>query len=219
MNDEGIEVLDPVLLTHKHHDHVGGIKDIQELFKGKQVRFHITDPVGAAFEGFKGISDGQKFEVEGATLQAIHTPGHTLDHCCFLLEEEGCLFSGDSVLGDGSSTVFEDLSSYMSSLIKLRQFGDQIRMICPAHGNTIDNPLDKIDEYIRHRMEREQQIVQLLKSKGPLNIKEIVSILYARYPANVHAAAEKSVLHHLKKLIKDRKVPEAQEDGRYGFYE
>jgi predicted transcriptional regulator YheO len=105
----------------------------------------------------------------------------------------------------------------MSSLIKLRQFGDQIRMICPAHGNTIDNPLDKIAEYIRHRMEREQQIVQLLKSKGPLNIKEIVSILYARYPANVHAAAEKSVLHHLKKLIKEGNVTEAQEDGRYNL--
>lgn len=44
------------------------------------------------------IEDGQVFKVEGATLRAYRTPGHTKDHMVFVLDEEDAMFTGDSML-------------------------------------------------------------------------------------------------------------------------
>ncbi|KAK1919828.1 hypothetical protein P3342_002121 [Pyrenophora teres f. teres] len=86
-----------VLLTHWHGDHTGG--NIPEV-------------------GHRDISDGQLFHVEGATLVAVHTPGHAEDHMCFVLKEENSMFTGDNILGTGTSAV-EDLGIFMSSLQKM----------------------------------------------------------------------------------------------------
>ncbi|GMF79532.1 unnamed protein product [Aspergillus oryzae] len=78
------------LLTHWHHDHVNGIPDLRKLCP--QVTIYKNQPN----EGQSGIEDGQVFSVEGATLKAFHTPGHTVDHMIFVLEEEDAIFTGDS---------------------------------------------------------------------------------------------------------------------------
>lgn len=79
-----------VLLTHWHGDHVGGISDLKRLCP--QVIVHKHDPE----DGQEDIYDGQVFCVEGATLKACHTPGHTYDHMAFIVEEEDALITGDS---------------------------------------------------------------------------------------------------------------------------
>lgn len=78
------------ILTHWHGDHVDGLPDLLTICPGAQVFKHQPEP------SQKNIEDGQIFSVEGATLTALHTPGHTVDHMAFLLEEENAIFTGDS---------------------------------------------------------------------------------------------------------------------------
>ncbi|KAK1036464.1 hypothetical protein LTR74_018853, partial [Friedmanniomyces endolithicus] len=103
-----------VLVTHWHGDHSGGIPDIVRMYPQVQEDVYKNDPEA----GQQDIADGQVFEVEGATVTAVHAPGHSHDHICFVLEEEGAMFTGDNILGHGTSAV-EDLGLFMSSLHKM----------------------------------------------------------------------------------------------------
>jgi endoribonuclease LACTB2 len=153
------------------------------------------------------------------------------------------LFSGDCVLGCGT-TVFDDLYDYMNSLKSLRTMmlpstatikTDQrepvIDTIYPGHGKVIKgNALEKVDEYIAHRMQREEQIYQVLvaeqqKQKQHSNSRvqssdnpqraaggagltswEIVGRVYGPISFFVKVSAQWNVLHHLTKLEKEGKA-------------
>eukprot|EP00002_Diphylleia_rotans_P022678 TRINITY_DN4449_c0_g1_i6.p1 TRINITY_DN4449_c0_g1~~TRINITY_DN4449_c0_g1_i6.p1 ORF type:complete len:201 (+),score=44.84 TRINITY_DN4449_c0_g1_i6:52-654(+) len=133
MKDGGCKSLDSILITHWHHDHVDGLPSILQRFGKSTVwkmkRPHNDEtPQGIEYEF---LNDGQVFKVEGATLRAIHTPGHSDDHTCFYFEEEKALFGGDCVLGIGSA-VFNDLYSYMHSLKTILDLKPE--RIYSAHG-------------------------------------------------------------------------------------
>jgi glyoxylase-like metal-dependent hydrolase (beta-lactamase superfamily II) len=149
---------------------------------------------------------------EGATLRAIFAPGHAPDHLCFLLEEERALFSGDNVLGVGTTVIpleHGDLLDYLASLEKL--LAEAPRRIYPAHGPVIEDGPAKLREYLAHRREREQQILEALRRAD--RIAGIVKIVYAAYPAALHAAAGQSVASHLVKLEREGRVRRSAADG------
>ena len=193
----------PVLLTHWHYDHVGGINQVTELCPQATFSkyYHSND------EGnFLPIRDGDVFAVEGGNVKAVHTPGHTTDHMAFFMEDSGILFTGDSVLGQGTA-VFANLSTYISSLKKQLELNP--KTIYPGHGPVVHHAKDKIEEYIRHRQQREDEIIKVLKDAGvdaQLNPKDIVKIIYARYPQSLWPAAERGVEHHLEKLNDEGKA-------------
>jgi ribonuclease/clavin/mitogillin len=111
-------------------------------------------------------------------LKIKHTPGHTTDHVCLLLEEECALFSGDCILGE-TSAVFEDLHDYLISLNKILK--EKSKLIYPGHGPLVENPNVKIQAYIEHRNFRESQILAFLESKKgqKQNVMDIVESMYA----------------------------------------
>ncbi|OTB13807.1 hypothetical protein K445DRAFT_319700 [Daldinia sp. EC12] len=188
------------LLTHWHHDHTGGVGQLLE--HSPQTAIYKNQPT----EGQLDISDGQKFEVEGATLTAVHTPGHTVDHMAFILQEEDALFTGDNVLGQGTS-VFEDLGTYLKSLAKMEMLvGGRAY---PAHGPVLPQASATIAEYISHRHQREQQVLQTLGSDKDRRLwtpMDLVKVIYRDVPEALHVPAANGVVQILRKLRDDDKV-------------
>ena len=190
------------ILTHWHHDHVKGIDDLLRIFPAATVYKNQPD------DNQSDIYDGQIFRIEGATLRAFHCPGHTVDHMALVLEEEDAMFTGDNVLGHGTA-VFEDLAVYTDSLTKMQnQFTGRAY---PGHGAVIENGRSKIEEYIKHRQEREEQVLSVLGQDNPgkgnsWKSMELVKVIYKDYPESLHVPAEGGLLKMLKKLKQDGKV-------------
>lgn len=196
-----------ILLTHAHPDHIGGAPSIIETHGAMRVSKRPWPAMDEhhALE-LTPIGDGAVVETEGATLRAVHTPGHAEDHLCYVLEEERALFSGDNVLGVGTTVIPPhggDLLEYMSSLDRL--LAEKPACIYPAHGPKIEDGTAKIREYIAHRLEREAQILEALDA-GLSRIEAIVKRVYAAYPEALHAPAAATVATHLLKLEREGRV-------------
>ncbi len=199
------------LMTHGHPDHVGGVADVRRLHPGLPLHKHPWPARdGQAGVPFLALADGDVVAGEGFTLRAIHTPGHAPDHLCFYLEEERALFTGDVILGVGTTVIPReggDLGHYLDSLRRLQAL--DLARIYPGHGPVIDEPQEKIAYYLAHRLARERQILDEL-SRGAGTVEAIVRSIYRDYPPNLHAAAAQSVGAHLDKLEREGRV---QRDG------
>lgn len=212
MERSGCTGLQEIVLTHGHADHMGGLRSVLERFGACPVSKLPWPGVDEEHDvPLRALADGARVGTEGATLRAIHTPGHAPDHLCFLLEEERALFSGDNVLGIGTTVIpatSGDLGAYLQSLGRMRESG--LTRIYPAHGPVIADGAAKIDEYLAHRLERERQIVTVLEG-GPARPDEIVRVVYAAYPAHLHGAAAQSVTQHLMKLEREERAARVDE--------
>lgn len=122
--------------------------------------------------------------------------------CCMYIKYINSVYS---LLGEGTA-VFEDLHTYMESLHKILQLKPTV--IYPGHGNVIENPVEKINYYIKHRNDRESQILDMFTKNPTSNLEaiDIVKELYVDTPKNLWAAATVNVTHHLNKLEKEGKL-------------
>jgi glyoxylase-like metal-dependent hydrolase (beta-lactamase superfamily II) len=208
MQRAGCERIAEIVCTHGHVDHIGGVRSVMARFGRVRVRKMPSALFDGPFAdlGAEPLAAGDVVRTEGATLRAIHAPGHAPDHLNFVLEEERALFSGDNVLGVGTTVIpaeSGDLGDYLRSLERL--LAEEPRRIYPAHGPVIENGAAKLREYIAHRGEREQQILRAL-ARGPQRAMEIVEVVYAAYPKALHAPAAQSVIQHLRKLVRERRA-------------
>ncbi|MGO9268485.1 MAG: MBL fold metallo-hydrolase [Candidatus Binataceae bacterium] len=202
---------DRVVITHAHQDHIGGMKDVTRLFGRLEVLkkpWPVAGPDDAAGVPLTPIDHDEVVATEGATLRGVFTPGHAPDHLCYYLVEEKAVFTGDVVLGAGTTIIPDgtgDLGQYMDSLRRLLAL--DVETIYPAHGPVIRDAKGKIREYIAHRELRERQVLAALKD-GPLEVPAIVKRIYTDVPQFLHAAAAQSVRSHLKKLQREGRVAE-----------
>lgn len=197
------------LITHWHPDHVGGIQDLRSICPDVAIhKYRLQDRSDS--DVMNPIRHEQMFEVEGATFTAHHCPGHTTDHMSFVLKEEDAMFTGDNVLGHGTA-VFEDLAVYLNSLHSMRE---QFRgRAYPGHGELIENGPGKIDEYIVHRQQREEELLRALKEVNKeATPMELVKVVYKDVPENLHEPAAGGVRQMLRKLEGEGKVTQSSQN-------
>ncbi|MBT8496063.1 MAG: MBL fold metallo-hydrolase [Deltaproteobacteria bacterium] len=196
-----------VLLTHHHGDHVGAARYIADQL-GVPVSAHpITAQLLGAGVVDRHLEDGQVVELAGEPrrrLRAVHTPGHAAGHLCFYEEETGSLVAGDMVAGIGTILIEPsegDMAEYLRSLERIKELSP--RFLLPAHGPLIADPMAKLDDYIRHRLWREQRVIEALRDSGGGSVDELVARAYRDVPPAVHPIAARSLLAHLRKLEDD----------------
>lgn len=207
--------LEYVLLTHWHGDHSGGVPDLISRFPYLADRIYKNSPE----HGQNPIEDGQQFGVSGATIRAVHTPGHSHDHMSFVLEEQSAMFTGDNVLGHGTTAV-EELGTWMESLRVMDDCDCEVGY--PAHGAEIPDLHSKIESELVQKERREKQILGKLndikqqdkatggngRRPGSVTVEELVKKMHG---GQVDKEVRKMALEPftdevLRKMLKDGKV-------------
>jgi glyoxylase-like metal-dependent hydrolase (beta-lactamase superfamily II) len=197
-----------IMCTHTHRDHSPAARPLAErtgapvIGCGPLALETVGPRADASFDGDYSpdgvLSDGESVEIDADPVIAVATPGHTSNHLCFAYR--GALFSGDHVMGWSTTVVVPpdgEMAAYLASLDKLRQRED--RVYYPAHGPAVMKPQQYVRQLVGHRMQREKQILGLVREK-PRPIPDIVANAYPGLDPRLTAAAGGSVLAHLVDL-------------------
>jgi glyoxylase-like metal-dependent hydrolase (beta-lactamase superfamily II) len=199
---EAMPRLTTILITHRHGDHAPAAVPLKRATGAR-----ILAPHGVLDDSLvdQRIAGGETIAIEDETLEVIATPGHTAEHVCFRTTA-GDLFTGDTVLGEGTTAIFPPDGS-------MRDYIDSLRVLL-AHDPKRDDAATLIAQYIAHRLEREQQVLDALAA-GATSAAAMRQHIYRDLDPRLDGAAEIQIAAHLIKLVEDGRVVE-KGSGEWG---
>ncbi|MHA6798028.1 MBL fold metallo-hydrolase [Bounagaea algeriensis] len=188
-----------ILLTHHHPDHTEGVAELAAR-TGAPVRALDADLCRSAAP----LRDGEVVDAAGMSLRVLATPGHTADSLCLhVAGAEPAVFTGDSVLGRGTTVVAAPdghLGSYLSSLRELAEFAEGTWAL-PGHGPELPDVAEAAAGYLRHREQRLEQVrAAVAEHSAAPTARQVVEVVYADVDPAVWPAAEQTVRAQLKYL-------------------
>lgn len=191
-----------ILITHRHGDHAPAAVPLKRATGAR-----ILAPHGVLDDSVvdERIAGGDTIAIEGETLHVIATPGHTSEHVCFLTSS-GDLFTGDTVLGEGTTAIFPPDGSMRDYIASLRVLlTHDPKRVFPAHGPAREDAAALIEQYIAHRLAREEEVMALL-AEEPMSVAAIRGRVYPDLDSRLHGAAEIQITAHLIKLAEEGRV-------------
>jgi len=201
-----------IAVTHTHADHAPGVAGLKERTGAEVLAFGPRDGLKVD----RKIGDGFTIEATEFRLSAVHTPGHASNHLCYYLHEERMLFTGDHI-NESATVVIRppdgDMTAYLASLEKVKKL--RLKSLAPGHGLLIENPVETIDWYIAHRLEREAKVLAALRAVGSAKIDDLVPVVYADVDEERHPIARHSLHAHLLKLALEGQVTGKTLSGRW----
>ncbi|NJN92781.1 MAG: MBL fold metallo-hydrolase [Anaerolineales bacterium] len=188
-----------VVVTHSHPDHSEGAPTLAHRLNVPLLSLGSPLPHN---DSLQIVLRPSTFDLEPSTLTILHTPGHTPDHLCLWWAEPRLLFAGDLVAGEGTVLIVPpdgDMAAYLDSLRAMLALSPQA--ILPGHGPVIEDAPALLQQYLDHRLQREQQVLALL-AQGYTTAAAIAAQIYADRPEAL-AIATLQVEAHLEKLRKE----------------
>jgi glyoxylase-like metal-dependent hydrolase (beta-lactamase superfamily II) len=229
----GEERVTQIIVTHTHRDHSPAARELKALTGAEIAGCGPHRAARALHMGERNILDasadmdhapdremreGDQLAGMGFSLTAVETPGHTMNHLAFRLEEENALLSGDHVMAWSTTIVAPpdgSMGSYMASLEKLR--GRDETIYWPGHGGPVRDPQRYVRALIGHRRMREASILAALKG-GAAAIPALVERMYVGLAPGLKGAAGLSVYAHLEDLVGRRLAATDGEPALDGVY-
>ena len=199
-----------IVVTHTHRDHSPLAAVLAEWTGARLIGGSPPDD-GRQDETFRPDHlprDGERLQLGGIVLTAIHTPGHASNCVCYLLDDERLLFTGDHVLEGVSPVILPpdgDMTAYMGSLEKLAAY--EFERIAPGHGGVMQRGKRVISLLRAHRVAREDKVVGKLMH-GAATLDQLTPAVYDDVPQERHAWAKLTLEAHLIKLARDGRVIE-----------
>ncbi len=191
-----------ILLTHHHHDHVGGAQALAQALEVPVVAHRYTaEQLAGEVRIDAWLDEGAIVDTDAGSWRCLHTPGHAPGHLCLHHQEAGVVVAGDMVAGEGTIVLDPPegvLAEYLASLARLRDLGS--RVLLPAHGPALKEPEALLSYYIAHRHERTEQVLEALQSLQPAGPLELARRVYVELPELFLGVAARQVLCHLQDL-------------------
>lgn len=200
-----------IVVTHRHAPHWQNAPALQQACGHPPIIASFTEKPEiearmAKAKVDKPVRGGETLSLGNLTVEFLDAPGHTYGSLAVFIRETRALFTGDNVMGTGSSVVNPgegEIVLYLQTMDKFLRYNPAV--IYPGQGPVVTDPSGKIQSLIEHRKSREQQIVALLQ-KGPHSVEQLTAALYKDVKPGVQHLARNQVKSHLIKLEQVRKV-------------
>ncbi len=207
-----------IVCTHTHPDHSPAWQGVAAATGAQVIGAMPPDDMhqDKTFRPSLEVRHDQLLATSEFTLRAVHTPGHVGNHYCYFLEEEGMLFAGDHIM-NGSTVVIippsGDMKAYIDSLQLLLQY--PLKFIAPGHGDVMPEPTATVDWLVKHRLMREQKVMDGLRSTGRAPLDQLVKVVYDDVDTSLHKMAMLSLHAHLIKLQREQRALQHAVDGTW----
>jgi glyoxylase-like metal-dependent hydrolase (beta-lactamase superfamily II) len=191
---EDREGLGGVALTHDHHDHSEAVEAI--------LAGHPAPLAAGRGPADVQLEEGMRF----GPFEAFATPGHAPDH--FALLAGGACFTGDAVLGEGSVFISPHpgaMAGYLLALTRLA-LREEVSVLCPGHGPPVWDAHGKLEEYLSHRIDRENHLIMAL-GEGHRSVTELLDAVWFDVPEQLRPFATATLAAYLDKLEDEQLLP------------